>query len=246
MGAHAPPGSGWLIPILFYLAAATLALATGFAWLTARWRWKAAAMGEPVLAADPFADLSLRRMGGDPPRLRPAAEVPLSWRVHLMLVGMTALCLLLAAPAFGVLNPATGGPGLVILSGELRAIGPVFLVMGAATGVMAVSRLVGDWWGVPVARLFVTADGLLAGAMMVRWGEAEAVTLAPGPGPDDGTELLEVTGPALFRTCTVRLLVDPAAAPALRTILADAGVAPAAPLDSAPPDAARPARRPPA
>ena len=223
--APAPPGSGWLIPILFYLAAATLALAAGCAWLTARWRWKSAALGEPVLTADPFADvLSLRRMGGDPPRLRPSAEVPPNWRVHLMLIGMTALCLLLAAPAFGVLDPAAGGPGLAMLSGELRAIGPVFLVMGAAAGVMTVSRAVGDWWGVPVARYFVTADGLLAGGMMVRWGDADAVALGPAPGPDDGTELLAVTGFVLFKTCTVRLLVDPTALPTLRAVLTDAGV----------------------
>ena len=225
----AAPGGSWLIQVMFYVAAATLAFAGWFAWRTTRRRWEAAAMGEPLLTADPFADLSLRKPGGDAPRLRPAAEVPLSWRYHLMLFGTAGLMPLMAAPAFG--GP---GSGVLMRMNELRAFGPVFLVLGAAGGVMAVSRLVGDWWGVPVARFFVTADGLLALPLTVRWDEAEAVTLAPAPGPDDGVELLEVIGRGTFGRRTVRLLVDPAAVPALRAILADTGALVARAPDDAP------------
>ena len=227
----AAPAFTWYAWVIYSLAAVAPALAGAHAWLTTRWRWRAAEMGEPVLAGDPFADLSLRRMGGDPPRLRPAAEVPLSWRSHLLFFGMAAVVLLMASWMFVGRWPPP-------LAGMVRVIAPAMFVSGAGLGLTAVTWVVGDWWGVPVARYFVTADGLLAGAMMVRWADADAVALGPAPGPADGTELLEVTGPALFRTFTVRLLVDPAALPALRAILADAGVVP-----DALPDAAR---RPPA
>ena len=225
--APAAPSGDWYGPVIYYLAAAPPVMAAWFAWVTTRWRWRAAAMGAPVLAADPFADLSLRRMGGDPPRLRPAAEVPLPWRSHLMSFGMAAAVLVMASwMLFGRHPP--------MIAGMLRGIAPALAVSGAGLGLTAVTRLVGDWWGVPVARFFVTADGLLAGSLMVRWADADAVTLGPAPGPADGTELLEVTGPALFKTCTLRLLVDPAAAPTLRAVLAAAGVpaagAPAAPV----------------
>ena len=227
----AAPAFTWYAWVLYSLAAVAVALAGGHAWLTTRWRWRAAEMGEPVLAGDPFADLSLRRMGGDPPRLRPAAEVPLSWRLYLTYFGMAAVVLLMASWMFIGWWPPP-------LAGEVRVIAPAMFVSGAGLGLMTLTRLVGDWWGVPVARWFVTADGLLAGAMMVRWADADAVALGPAPGPADGTELLAVTGFVLFKTCTVRLLVDPAALPTLRAILADAGVAPGALPDAA--------RRPPA
>ena len=228
----APPGSMWLVQVMFYLAAATSAFAGWFAWRTTRRRWEAAAMGEPALAADPLGDLSLRQLTGDSPRLRPAAEVPPSWRYHLMLFGTAGLMLLMAAPAFG-------GPGSAVLTrmSVFREFGPVFLVLGAAGGVMAVSRLVGDWWGVPVVRSFVTADGLLAPWLTVHWADAEAVTLAPAPGWGDGTELLEVIGPGTFGRRTVRLLVDPAAAPALRAILAGTGALIARAPDDTPTEA---------
>ena len=216
----AAPSGAWYGPVIYYLAAAPPVMAAWFAWVTTRWRWRAAEMGEPALAADPFAGLSLRRMSGDPPRLRPAAEVSLNWRYHLMLFGTAAAVLTMASWMLFGRHPA-------MIAGMLRGIGPALALSGAGLGLTALTRLVGDWWGVPVARVFVTADGLLAGSMTVCW--ADAVTLGPAPGPDDGAGLLEVTGPGLFKTCTVRLLVDPAAAPTLRAVLADAGV-PAAPV----------------
>ena len=227
--APAAPAFTWYALVMYFLSAAAPALAGVHAWLTTRWRWRAAALGEPVLAGDLFADLSLRRMGGDPPRLRPAAEVPISWRSHLMFSGMAAVVLLMASWMFVGRHPP-------MIAGMLRGIAPAMFMSGAGLGLTALSWLVGDWWGVPVARFFVTADGLLAGGMMMRWADADAVALGPAPGPADGTELLEVTGFVLFKTCTVRLLVDPAALPTLRAVLADAGI----PLDARP-DPAPPA-----
>ena len=230
----AAPAFTWYVWLIYSLAAVAVALAGGHAWLTTRLRWRAAEMGEPLLAADLFADLSLRRMGGDPPRLRPAAEVPLSWRSHLLSSGVAAVVLLTA-------SWMSVGRWPAVIGGMLRGLTPALFLSGAGLGLTALTWLVGDWWGVPVRRWFVTADGFLAGGMTVRWADADAVALGPAPGPADGTELLAVTGPTLLRPCTVRLLVDPAAAPALRTILAAAGVAPAAL-----PDPARPQSRPPA
>ena len=83
-------------------------------------------------------------------------------------------------------------------------------------------------------RWFVTADGLLSLPLTLRWADADAVTLGPVPGPDDGVELLEVIGPGVFGRRTVRLLVDPAAVPALRAVLADTGALVAGAPDDTP------------
>ena len=223
-----PPTPTWVESVMGSLIAAMWAFAGWYAWRVTRWRWHAAAMGPPVLTADPLATFSrkgfsLDALAGCPPRLRPAAAVPPRWGWNLgMLAGMTGVSL--------VSLSAVGGPGSAWVP---RPLGMVFedgfavlLAAEAAAGaVMAVALTVGDAWGVPVRRWFLTAEGVLALTLTVKWEDAGAVTLGPAPRLD-GVRLLEVTAPApngllLGRVGprTLRLLVDPSAGPALDTLL---------------------------
>ena len=116
----------------------------------------------------------------------------------------------------------------------------LFAAMGALIGAQTLVLWTADVWGMPAGRYHLTHGGLIVGFVIVRWADADAVTLTPVPGSDDGAELLEVVRPGAFIARTIRLRVDPAAAPTLKAILADAGALPAgapAPTGDVPPDA---------
>ena len=226
----AAPAGNWFVMAAWYLTACGAGLVGWVAWRLGRARWEVAAMGTPALVADVFAMSLGDQFAGVPPPLRAATELPVRWRFWLPMAAVGPLTLALVWRADDILGPPPPG---------FESFKLLFAAMGVLIVAQTLVMLTAEVWGVPVGRYLVTAEGLVAGVVILRWADAEAVTLGPAPGTDDGTddgaddgdELLEVVGPGafggVFGARTTRLRVGPAAAPTLRALLADAGVIPA-------------------
>ena len=237
----AAPTGNWFAWAAWYSVACMTAFVGWLGWRVGRMRWEIAAMGTPALVADPFAMPAADQFAMVPPPLRAAAKLPVRWRFWLLGFVTCPLVLALVWRADEIVGPPPPG---------FESFRLLFAAMGALIGVQTVVMLTAEVWGVPVGRYLLTPEGLVAGVRTVRWADADAVTLGPGPGAGDGggdgDELLEVVGPGVFGGAfgvrTTRLRVEPAAAPTLRAILADAGVDIARAPDDTPDEA--PARTP--
>ena len=216
----AAPTANWFVLAAWYFVACMFPLVGWIAWRVGRARWEVAAMGTPALVADMFAMSLGDQLAMVPPPLRAAATLPVRWRFWLPMSAMCPLALGVVWLGDEIVGPPPPG---------FESFKLLFAATGALIGVQTVVMLTAEVWGVPVGRYLLTAEGLVAGVVAVRWADVDAVTLGPAPGADDGTELLEVVDPGVFGGAfgprTTRLRVEPAAAPTLRALLTDAGVA---------------------